>query len=1207
MALSRDVVIRLLGDANSAVAAQKAAADAAGVTAAQYRKAEREYDKSQKAMESASRKQRAAMEDVGRASMIAGATIVAGLGMAVKAAMDWESSWTGVLKTVNGSPAQLAKLETGLRGLTRVLPATHTEIAAVAEAAGQLGIKTDSIVDFTRTMVNLGETTNLSADEAATSLAQLMNVMGTAPKDVGRLGATLVALGNAGASTEADIVHMASYITGSAKLIGASESSVLALSNAMTSMGINAERGGGVMTRVMQDMYSAVQSGGDQLNGFAKVAGMSAQDFAKAFKDDPIRAIDSFVKGLGTVESSGGNVVETLSNLGYVGTQDTAVLLQLKGAGNLLTDSLNLGNEAWKQNTALVIEAAKRYDTTAAKTEMARNAINDAAIQIGDVFLPVLASLADGVADVAKWFADLPAPLQGAMGGLAGVAGVGALVGGAFLLLAPRVMELYKSFQLLNETAPNLASNLGKLGKAAGVAAGLAILGTAVSALDDAMAPAPQTMQKYVASILDLDNGIAGLDKRFSGLDKGLDTDITGFADAIKRITDPSSAERLNDFGGALFNVATFGGAGTGEGAASRRRVLEEIDGLDQALALMVQNGNGDLAAHQFEVMAAEAERNGVSLAQLKELFPGYADALKGIDNDQKTAAASAQTQAQQAATLAQNLDVAYGSLEGYAAALGLSEDATKDLIQKSQELGQSLGDFIDPLGTYTGLLQQKAQAEADAANKTAEKTGASSKSWEDFKNSVHVTFGEYMADLQAQVDAQSNWQLNMLMLAGRVSAGTLAELARMGPEGAPLVADLVTKSDAELDKMDGLFAQRSKEATDAWGAQLTMAAPVLAEIARKGGQGASDAAAAALRNGTATLASIAAQWGVTIAGGINPILSGLGKPRITTSGWDATGFMGPVQLKNAEGNLYEDHSAQIAPGGAWRVWAEPETGGEAYIPLHPSKRDRSLSIWRETGRRLGADAQYFAAGGFTSVADVPKPASTAPARAPYSTVADAAMQKVYDETVAWVTANMASSTGPLGSGSAPGGWQSIFTWVKSRIPEARVNSAYRPGDPGYHGKGKAVDFGFGSAAGGNGSAGLALINRTLHDGLGANLAELIYDGVGDDRPDLKNGKPLTYSAATQAEHHNHVHAANYAKGGIYNPHVRDTGGPLLPGYTYNGLGRPEMVMPTMPVGGSTVVIQLDGAAVNDLFEGKAVEVVTAGMSIQTSRGSYNG
>jgi hypothetical protein len=67
-------------------------------------------------------------------------------------------------------------------------------------------------------------------------------------------------------------------------------------------------------------------------------------------------------------------------------------------------------------------------------------------------------------------------------------------------------------------------------------------------------------------------------------------------------------------------------------------------------------------------------------------------------------------------------------------------------------------------------------------------------------------------------------------------------------------------------------------------------------------------------------------------------------------------------QTFNANGNIYtafaaggfENHVAQIAPAGAMRLWAEPETGGEAYIPLAPSKRTRSKAIWEETGRLLG-------------------------------------------------------------------------------------------------------------------------------------------------------------------------------------------------------------------------------------------------------------
>lgn len=86
------------------------------------------------------------------------------------------------------------------------------------------------------------------AGEAATSIAQISNVMGTMEHDgsegVERFAATLVALGKAGASTEAEIVDMAQCIAGAGKLVGASESDVLALANAMASVGIESQLGG---------------------------------------------------------------------------------------------------------------------------------------------------------------------------------------------------------------------------------------------------------------------------------------------------------------------------------------------------------------------------------------------------------------------------------------------------------------------------------------------------------------------------------------------------------------------------------------------------------------------------------------------------------------------------------------------------------------------------------------------------------------------------------------------------------------------------------------------------------------------------------------------------------------------------------------------------------------------------------------------------
>ncbi len=184
-------------------------------------------------------------------------------------------------------------------------------------------------------MVDLGETTNLTADEAATAIAQLMNVMQTAPEDVGRLGAALVELGNNGASTERDIIQMAQRISGAGAIIGLQEHEVLALSNALASVGIKAEAGGSAVSTAMIKMASAVAEGGEAVTGFAEAAGVSAAEFAQAFEDDPARAIQMFVEGLGRIDAAGGNVFAVLDDLGLGSIRTRDALLRLAGSGEL--------------------------------------------------------------------------------------------------------------------------------------------------------------------------------------------------------------------------------------------------------------------------------------------------------------------------------------------------------------------------------------------------------------------------------------------------------------------------------------------------------------------------------------------------------------------------------------------------------------------------------------------------------------------------------------------------------------------------------------------------------------------------------------------------------------------------------------------------------------------------------------------------------
>lgn len=365
-----------------------------------------------KPAEAAVLRQSAAIDDLGGKAGRLGVAAGAGLAAMGAAAISWESQWAGVTKTVDGTSSQLNQLEDDIRGLARSMPATHAEIAATAEAAGQLGVATDDVADFTEVMVMMGETTNLSADGAATSIAQFMNVLQSASDDVDEIGNTIVDLGNKGASTEGQIVDMAQRVAGAGATIGATEADVLGLSAAMANLGIQSELGGGAVQRVLLGINTAVSAGSDHLYAYADAAGTSAEGFARAWAEDPVRAFDMLVQGLGRIQDSGGDVASVLEGMGIKGTQNLQVMLRLAGSGDMLSRSLDQSAAAWEENDALTTEYGKRAETTASQVQVAWNQIKDAAIEGGAAILPVVADIASGVGTIATAYGDLPGPIK---------------------------------------------------------------------------------------------------------------------------------------------------------------------------------------------------------------------------------------------------------------------------------------------------------------------------------------------------------------------------------------------------------------------------------------------------------------------------------------------------------------------------------------------------------------------------------------------------------------------------------------------------------------------------------------------------------------------------------------------------------------------------------------------------------------------------
>lgn len=270
-------------------------------------------------------------------------TAIAGITVyAIRTGIEFESAFAGVKKTVNATDEELQGFRDSIRGMAKDIPQSAAAISEVAEAAGQLGIKNDYLMDFTRTMSDLGVSTNMSSTEAATSLARLANITQMPQEKFGNLGSTVVSLGNSLATTESEIVEMGLRLAGAGKQVDMSEAQILGLAGALSSVGIEADAGGSAMSTVMSKIQLAVEQGGDSLEQFADVAGMSAEDFKTAFENDAAGAIVSFITGLGTMESRGKSAIGTLADMEITEIRQRDALLRLSGAGDVLSKSLGI-------------------------------------------------------------------------------------------------------------------------------------------------------------------------------------------------------------------------------------------------------------------------------------------------------------------------------------------------------------------------------------------------------------------------------------------------------------------------------------------------------------------------------------------------------------------------------------------------------------------------------------------------------------------------------------------------------------------------------------------------------------------------------------------------------------------------------------------------------------------------------------------------
>ena len=324
--------------------------------------------------------------------------------LTVGAASKFEDSFAGIRKTVDASEGDFNRLGAQIRQLAQDIPVAVTQLNAIGELGGQLGVDVENLEEFIEVIAQIGVATRLSTESAALSLARMDQIFNLGGKSFDRLASSLVDLGNNFAALEDEILSTALRLAAAGKVAGATAADVFGIATALQAVGVQSQAGGTAMARVFQQIQIAVSSGGKQLEVFSKTTGLTTEQFQSLAKSDPAGALNLFVTSLAAASKAGTNIIEVLDQLGLKQQRTIRALLAVGEAEGLLTDALATANTAFEANIALTTEAEKRFETFKSQTKLLGNELTELRIQIGNELMPIAKTLVVALSSVIGGF-----------------------------------------------------------------------------------------------------------------------------------------------------------------------------------------------------------------------------------------------------------------------------------------------------------------------------------------------------------------------------------------------------------------------------------------------------------------------------------------------------------------------------------------------------------------------------------------------------------------------------------------------------------------------------------------------------------------------------------------------------------------------------------------------------------------------------------
>lgn len=330
-------------------------------------------------------------------------TIASGAGLAsvVRQAVSFEAAMADVNKVVDGTPEQIEDLGSQIKALSRELPVSAEGLAQIAAAGGQLGVPIEQLGKFTELAAKMSVAFNITADQAGQVIGKLSNVFGLTLDQVEDLTNAINVLGNTTGANEAQLIDFLTRVGGTAQDFGLAAEEAAALGATLIELGKPPE----VVANAVNAMLSRLQTARVQSKDFQEAlidVGTSADEMAERIRANPQIALRDFLKTLESLDAQSRS--EALTRLfGREYQDDISLVVQSLDAYEA---SLGRATDASRTAGAVNAEFAARMATNEAQLQLLKNAVTEAAINLGTTLLPAVNLVAGGLTDATNALAD---------------------------------------------------------------------------------------------------------------------------------------------------------------------------------------------------------------------------------------------------------------------------------------------------------------------------------------------------------------------------------------------------------------------------------------------------------------------------------------------------------------------------------------------------------------------------------------------------------------------------------------------------------------------------------------------------------------------------------------------------------------------------------------------------------------------------------